>query len=197
MSILSDSRVQIILADYVSTDPLGKLNVLGGNVTIVGAQEGQTATLGLAVIVSVPEKYVGQTFALSAELFDVTDGLIVQVPAPDGTLQALRAQQAVTVPQIQLPPGLAKPEGVFQTHILSMNFLNGLPVTSGHTYEWRAQIDGQSHDWFHRFHVLAPPPGVILGGPANPPVIPGVGSYVVPQPTPPDDSSDESSTDDD
>jgi len=177
MSVQADAQVQIILADYAGTDAAGKLNVIGGGLTLMAlSPEGASPPLSCAVTVSVPAKHAGADFALSVELHDVTLGKIVQVPSPDGSgLQALRVQQVVTLGALSLPPGFVRPTDVQIQHVLVMNFPAGLPLTAGSSYEWRAQIDGQSigHGWY-RFHVLRATPGVVFGGPAGPATIPGV-----------------------
>ena len=180
MSLLTDAQVNILLADFANVDAGGKLNVIGGNISYIGQnpQSGLSSAFAVVVSVTVPAKYVGSSYALTVELHDVTVGQIFALPGPDGKLQALRAQQAVTIPPIQFPPGSAVPDDAMQYNNMIMAF-EGLPLPSGHSFEFRVQIDGQTRHWFKRFHVLAPAPGVVFGGPAGSPVIPGVGEYVV------------------
>lgn len=187
MTLLTDAQVQFILADFANTDGAGKLNVLGGGIAFIGIQDGgATAPFALAVEVRVPAKYAGTSYALTVELHDATIGQLVGLPGPDGTLQALRAQQVVTVQSVQLPPQFAVPPDTMQNHTMVMNFPGGLPLAAGHSFEWRVQIDGQTRHWFHRFHVLGPNPGVVFGGPTGPATIPGIADYVIP-----DDSTQE------
>lgn len=194
MTLFNDAQVHFILADYAAVDAAGKLNVIGGGVSFIGsAGAGQpTAPFTVAVTVLVPAKFVNETYAPSVELHDVTIGQIVMVAAEGGQLQALRAQQAITVPPVQVPPGMAAPSDAMQGNTTVIQFANGLPLTPGHSYEWRVQIDGQNRQgWWHRFHVLGPAPGPVFGGPAGSPTIPGVGQYTTDPPQSPRSSDDE------
>jgi hypothetical protein len=185
MSVFADAQVQILLADYANVDASNKLNVIGGEVSFVGqVDSGLSTPFTVVVSVSVPLKHVNSSYALTVELHDITLGRVVAVPGPDGEAQALRAQQVVTVSSLQLPPGLAVPTDAMQTQTMVMTF-SGLPLPAGHSFEFRAQIDGQSQGWFRRFHVLGAAPGVVFGGPANPSTIPGIGEFVVKPPDEP------------
>lgn len=181
MTLIHDAAVHILLADYIATDAAGKLNLIGGGITFLGDQgNGVSAPFSVAAQVSVPEKYVGQRYALTLELHDITVGSVVTMPTPpSGAPEALRAQQVVTVAPVILPPHLAKPDDIMVTHTMAMQFSNGLPLPVGHSYEFRVQIDGDHRkDWFVRFHRPSAN-GVIIGGPAGPSNIPGVADYVV------------------
>lgn len=183
MSLADDALVQFILADYAVVDPLGKLNVLGGAITFVG-METQQLTLPFAVVASswVPATYVGTTYTFSFELVDITANATVQIPGPDGQPQALRAQSPVLVQQVQVPQGAAMPPDALHLNVINMQFSNGLPLAQGHTYEWRAQIDGHTRPhWSSRFHVLGPALPPIIGGPTGPANIPGFGAFPGPE----------------
>jgi hypothetical protein len=182
MTVSDDAKVQILLADYASLDASNKLNVIGGEVSFVGLLENGVSTpFTVVVSVSVPSRYVNSSYALTVELHDITFGQVVSVPGPDGEPQALRAQQVVNVAPLQLPPGLAVPTDAMHNHTMVMTF-GGIPLAAGHSFEFRAQVDGQSQDWYRRFHVPSSAPGVVFGGPTNSPTIPGIGEYVVKPP---------------
>lgn len=189
MSIFTDAQVQFILADYAASDAAGKLNVIGGGITILGsAGPGQPSTSFTTVITcSVPAKYAGQTYSFMVELHDVTTGQIVQLPSQQaGQFEPLRAQQAVTVAPVQVPQGAAVPPDAMQAHTMVIQFGNGLPLEPGHSFEWRAEVDGQKRPgWWLRFHTLGAAPGPVFGGPAGPATIPGVAPF--PVEVPPDD----------
>jgi hypothetical protein len=188
MSLFTEAQVTILLADYAGNDAAGKLNVVGGNIRFIGQQSpGASVPFCLVVQVDIPAKYAGTEFALGIEVQDATAGRPVSIPGPDGQLQPLRAQQVVTVPALQVAPNLIRPADGFTSSSVIMNFSGGLPLQAGHSYDARVQIDGQSRHWFYRFHVLAPQPGMVFGGPMNSPTIPGVGEYTV---DPPSDSGD-------
>lgn len=183
MSIFTDAQVTILLADYAGADVSGKLNIVGGNVRFLGSQgTGASAPFCLAVQVDVPAKHAGTDYALAIEIVDVTVGRPVSLPGPDGQLQPLRAQQVVSVEPVQVPPGFTRPDDAYISANVVMNFANGLPLTPGHSFEAKVQIDGQSRHWFYRFHLLAPQSGMVFGGPMNPSTIPGVGEYTVEPP---------------
>ena len=179
MSLDQDARVRLLLCDYAQWDPAsGKLHNLGGNIALLALPDGvNSAPLTLVVIVEVPLRYVGQNFSLSIELRDETTGSIVQVPDERGALQAMRFQQVVQVPPLQLP-GVTMPDDAFVANHTIVNFGNGIGLQLGHSYEWRVQIDGQGrHGRALRFHALAPMAPPVFGGPASPSSIPGVGPF--------------------
>lgn len=175
MSIATESRARVILADFANSDAAGKINVLGTAYSmLIQPSPGAWAPFSVATIVDVPAKYAGEVFAFSLELLDLTTGKPFQVAQPGG-LEPMRVSQAITVSQVQVPPGLKVPTDVMSQHALVMNFPQSLPFTPGSSYEWQIQIDGKSRpDWATRFHALGPQPGVVFGGPMNPPHIPGV-----------------------
>lgn len=186
MSVFTDAQVTILLADYAGQDAAGKLNVIGGNIRFLGQlMEGVSTPFCLVVQVDVPTKHAGSEYALTVEIHDVTTGKPVSLPGPTGQLEPLRAQQVVTVEHLQLAPGFQRPSDAYVSTNMVMQFTGGLPLQPGHSFEAKVQIDGQSRHWFYRFHTLAPQPGVVFGGPMNPPDIEGVGQYVVDPPEEP------------
>jgi hypothetical protein len=195
MTLHEDAQVTFLLADYANADAGGKLNVIGAGVVFAlqpnGGPVGNTGPLTLVALSAVPQKYANQNYAFTVDLHDVTDGTVVQVPSQTGQLEALRFQQVVTVQPIQLPPHFQVPADAMVNHLLVLNLAAGLPLTAGHTYEWRAQIDGNARDdWWYRFHVPGQAPGIVFGGQFGPANIPGlVERYADPQPpqSPPDD----------
>lgn len=186
MTVFRDAQVTILLADYAGQDAGGKLNVIGGNIRFLGQiAEGVSTPFCLVVQVDVPARHAGQEYALTVEIHDVTTGRPVSLPGPSGQLEPLRAQQVVTVEPLQLAPGLHRPTDAFVSTNMVMQFSNGLPLQAGHSFEAKVQIDGQTRNWFYRFHTLRQQPGVVFGGPMNPPDIEGIGQYVVDPPEEP------------
>lgn len=186
--IYDDAHVVVLIADYIGVDPSGKVNALGVGMSIVGAQpipvpgtpsgaSGQTvmaAPQHLIVMIEVPPKYVRQQFALSIELRDENTRETAKVAEPDGTVQPLRLQQAVTVEPPSVP-GVYLPPDMFSRVQVSLAFPNGLPLTAGHYYDWRVEIDGQHREgWRARFLVAGPPPAPVFGGPSGSADIPNV-----------------------
>ena len=193
MTLVQEAHVQVHIADFANVDAGGKLNIIGGTVVFLGfdPNNGVTAPHNVAIVVAVPQQYAGQQYSLSIELFNVTADRVVQLPnGPAGQAQAMRIQQVVAVPPLQPPPGTGNPGDGYVNHVMVMNFANGLPLQAG-TYDWRVQIDGQARKhWKSRFHVPAPQPQPVFGGPVGPATIPGVQP-----PVPPIEESDEGSTD--
>jgi hypothetical protein len=168
MSIFSDCRVAVLLADYAVADASGKLNMLGAGFNITGLQAtGLTPPQYVVTIVDVPARYIGQDFPVGLELKDDTNGQTVTVPGPTGNLEALRIQQLAKadpphVPGVYLPPTL------WSRVQFVMGFPNGLPLQPGGLYHWRVEIEGQHRPgWSAHFHVAGPPPAPVFGGPSG------------------------------
>lgn len=175
MTIHGDALVRVLLSDFANTDAAGKLNLIGGGISMMGfGPEGLTVPFSVCVITNVPAKYAGEQYALSVELYDETRKQVVKAPGQTGQQEAMRVQQMVDVDHIQLGPGVRMPNDAQSQNIMIMNFPSGMPLLPG-TYDWRAQIEGQTRaGWFARFHVLEPAPGPIFGGPAGSSDIGGV-----------------------
>ncbi|MDQ3480322.1 MAG: hypothetical protein M3423_03165 [Actinomycetota bacterium] len=168
MSVFSECRLVVLLADYAVADAGGKLNILGAGFTISGIQP--TGLIGpqyVAVMIDVPAKFVGQEFPLSLELKDETTGMTVTLPGPTGEPDALRIQQFVKAEPPHIA-GVYLPSSLWSRVQLVMGFPNGLPLQPGGIYHWRAEIEGQHRaGWSAHFHVAGPPPPTVVGGPAN------------------------------
>lgn len=180
--IYDDAHVVVLIADFIGVDGSSKVNAIGLGSNVVGAQpvpipgtsmgaSGQTvmtAPQHLIVMVEVPAKYIRQQFALSVELRDENSGEAAKVAGPDGSVQPLRLQQAVTVEQPNVP-GVYLPPDMFARVQIALAFPNGLPLTAGHYYNWRVEIDGQHRKgWRARFLVPGSPPPPVFGGPSGP-----------------------------
>ena len=177
MSIFTDCRVAILIADYAAADSSGKLNVLGAGftVTAVAPNSGLTAPHYIAIMIDVPPKYIGQDFPLSIELRDDATGQTVTVAGATGTPEALRVQQLVKAGPVHVP-GAYLPDTLWSRVQLVMGFPNGLPCKPGGFYHWRVEVEAQSRPgWEAHFHVAGPPPPMVFGGPAaasEPPELP-------------------------
>jgi hypothetical protein len=173
MSIFSDCRVVVLLADYAVADSAGKLNILGTGFTITAVQPatGLTAAMYVVIMMDVPSKYVGQDFPVGVELQDDTTGQTVVVAGPTGSPDALRVQQLVKAD----PPhvaGVYLPPSLWSRVQLVMGFPNGLPLKPGGFYKWRVEVETQHRPgWSAHFHVAGPPPPPVFGGPTGSPAI--------------------------
>lgn len=169
MGIFEDARVVVLLADHIATDASNKINALGVGFAIVGVlPTGVTPAMSVGVLVDIPSKYVGSQFALSVELRDTSVNEVVKFPTPTGAVEALRIQQLVMAERGQMPGVFLPPDMPARIQVV-VGFVNGLPLTPGHFYEWKAEVEGQSRrGWSAAFHVAGPPPGPVVGGPASP-----------------------------
>lgn len=173
--IANAAEVNAIIADYAAADAIGKLNVVGGGINLIGQQpSGATAPFTVLIMVGVPSRFAGQEYALTVDLMNETMGRPVSVPSEDGPPQALRAQQVVTVPPLQVPPGFKPPKDAYVYHNVAMGFPNGIPLPAGNTYDFRVQIDGNVLNRVIRFHILAADTGPVFGGPDGPGTIPDI-----------------------
>jgi hypothetical protein len=169
MSLYSDAVAVVLVADHVSVDPSGRIHALGLAFNIVSLGPASlTPPCTVLAVVDVPRRHVGVQAALGLELRDDTLGQVVALPGPSGSGEALRVQQLVTFN----PPNVA---GAYLTPDLPcraqmvLAFQNGLPLTPGHTYTWRLEVDGQARpDWRASFHVVGPAPSPVFGGPTGP-----------------------------
>ena len=175
MSLLDSARVIVLLADYVSVDAAGKLTAVGAAFTFTGLQpDGHTPPVHVAVLVDVPSAHVGQDFALGIGLVDETTGQSVRVPGQSGELEALRVAQVVAAQPPQVP-GMVVPSNAPGRVQLVLGFPQGLPLEAGHSYRWEVELDGQTRpQWSAWFHVPAPAPGPVFGGPVGPTSIPRI-----------------------
>jgi hypothetical protein len=173
VSLLDSARVIVLLADYVTVDAAGKLTAVGAAFTFTGLQpDGHTPPVHVAVLVDVPAAHVGQDFALGIGLVDDVTGRPVLVPGQSGELEALRVAQVVQAQPPQVP-GMVVPSSAPGRVQLVLGFPQGLPLESGRSYRWDVELDGQSRpQWSAWFHVPAPAPGPVFGGPVGPTSIP-------------------------
>lgn len=185
MSAFHDARVLIFVADYAGVDAGGKINAIGAafNLTGLQPQGGLTPPQYVVVVIDVPTKYVGTEFPVSIELRRDDLNQAVTVLGPAGQQDALRFQQIVRPETPQVPPGAQLPTGVFSRVQFVLAFPTGLQLQPGISYRWRVEIEGQNHPtWDAGFHVLAPAPGPVFGGPVGPPdpAMPPLGDWPEP-----------------
>jgi hypothetical protein len=173
VSLFDHARVTVLLADYVAVDAAGKLTAVGAAFTLTGLQpDGHTPPMHVAVLVDVPGAHVGQDFALGVSLIDEETAQPVVVPSADGQGEALRVGQVVQAQQASVP-GMVVPAGTPGRVQLVLGFPQGLPLVQGRSYVWSVELDGRTKpEWASWFHVPAPAPGPVFGGPAGPSSIP-------------------------
>lgn len=164
MSHLSEiAKGTILLADYVNVDPMGKVNIIGGGIQFMGfdPETGMSTPFSLFVSLSAsPAPGQDRHAAMEIVLVDL-DGHAIELPGPAG-MQAMRVSQNVEFTSVTPPGAPAPPTGFPSTANMAMNFVNGLPLAPGRTYEWVVQLD---HDLISKvaFHVPGPTPGPVIG----------------------------------
>jgi hypothetical protein len=179
MTIFDDASVLVAVADHVGIDAAGKANVLGLGFTVTGIQQtGLTASMYVLAFVDAPSKYAGDTIALTFELRNLTDDEVVKAPGATG-VEAVRITQQATFEKPMMSGVAFGPDMLVRVQAL-LGFTNGLPLAPGKTYAWKLKIDERSRpSWRAFFHVPAPPPAPIIGGPAGPADIPNIAPVAI------------------
>jgi hypothetical protein len=163
VSALSDvATVHMLMADYAQAEG-GKLNVIGGGITVAGRSPNiaVTAPFSLVVSVEVPPDHYDSEAAVEIILEDPA-GDVVTVPGAatdDERWPVVRVSQTARFTGPIVPPYLRFPEQFQQGYLPSrvymvIGFPTGLPLPSGAAYLWRVAVDGQTRDaWTERFVV--------------------------------------------
>ncbi len=165
--VFDAASVTLMMSDFAVTDPLNKLQVIGGGLQVVGRDhsKGVTSAFALVVTMSFEPTVINEQYAFEVVLED-PDGTPAQLDGPGGpgtggvmrfgqTLQVEEPNfRGVVVPRHALPP---------RTQMV-LYFNAGLPLPAGRVLVWRTRIDGESRaEWSLRFFVAAPPSGPVLG----------------------------------
>jgi len=174
VSDVSDSAiVRLILADYAASDAVGKLNLIGGGLAVIGQATEQVPgvatgnSLPFSVVASVavgPELY-GTECAVELVLED-DQGKQVWLPGQGGgESQAVRIKQTVRFGKPHFPGDMGVPASRLRARTQwVLMFPGGLPLAPGTLYKWRVRIDQQSRDdWAEEFYVPNRPGSVIFG----------------------------------
>lgn len=168
--VFEQASVSLILADFAVADQLGKLQMVGGGLQIIGRDHGtgMSAAFALVVSLSFPPTLVNEQYAFEVVLENAA-GLPVQLdevaaPADTSPARVMRFGQTL---QIEEPNfrGSGVPRRALPTRSQVVLYFNtGLPLPAGQVLVWRARIDGESRsDWTVPFFVPAPPPAPVLG----------------------------------
>lgn len=159
---VTDIRAAVLLADYAAIDASGKLNMVGGGVTMLGFEFQQGTTTPFTVFVRlVSPVATNDRPAVEIVLADAS-GNPVQIPGPAGELQTMRIAQNVEFAPPMLSGTSLPPGAIPSIATFAINFTNGLPLAPGHSYSWRVQID---HDVIasESFFIPVPAPGPVIG----------------------------------
>ena len=189
MNAPPDTRAVVLIADYIAIDATSKINALGQGFSITGIQPtGSTAPMYVAALIDFPPSSAGDQVPVTLELRDETTDTLVSLAIEAGQPpQAMRIQQLAPIQRTQLP-GIHLPADLPCRVQMVLAFPMGLPLTPGHRYAWKIEVDGtRLKGWSARFYVAGPPPAPIIGGPAGPAAIANIDLPVVEQ----DDELDE------
>ena len=151
-------KLDVVLADTGTQDPLGKLNLLGAgwSQTVIGPN-GLTPDTAVAVFIEANWDECNRETEVVLELLNA-DLEPVVVPLASGP-EPLRVVQRVTIPTPQ-----GAPNGSPGSFTLLARFQGGLPLQPGSWYQWRATVEGRHEDnWKARFYVQRRPSVPTIG----------------------------------
>jgi Family of unknown function (DUF6941) len=140
-------KVTMMLADYAQAAN-GKLTIVGGGWTVYGNPQ----PFAIALSVEMPWDAAGVEHSFRLDLVD-NDGIPVEVPLPPDGQQTGPLVIQGPLPLV-VPPGTKR--GTPLTTGVAMNFSPPPPIPAGGRYEFRLEVDGQTHeDW--RLGFSTPP----------------------------------------
>lgn len=162
-------KVTLLLADYIAVDATGKLNVIGGNIQMVGYNPNTALTgpFACAALLEFPHALVQEAPAIELVLEDEA-GIPVPMPnpaGPDAPPQYVRLGNAAPLSEPAFPPGVFVPKGTVGPRAqIVLYFQNGLPLTPGRSYAFRIRVDSETRShWALTFFVPGPMPGPVIG----------------------------------
>ena len=165
--VFEKAAVSLILADFAVADQLGKLQMVGGGLQLIGRDHntGVSAAFALVVSLTFPPVLFNEQYAFEVVLED-TAGNPLEL-AESAAVPGSRVMRFGQTLQIEEPNfrGSGVPRRALPTrsHVV-LYFNTGLPLPPGRVLVWRARIDGESRpDWTVPFFVPAPPPAPVLG----------------------------------
>lgn len=168
MSVVFEAAtVSLLMSDYAVTDPLNKLQVIGGGLQVVGRDhtKGVSSAFALVVTMSFDPAVINEQYAFEVVL-ENPDGTPAQLGGPggEGTGGVMRFGQTLQVEEPNFR-GAGVPRHALPPRTQMVLYFNaGLPLPAGRVLSWTARIDGDGRpDWSWRFFVTAPPSGPVLG----------------------------------
>jgi hypothetical protein len=165
--VFEQASVSLILADFAVADQLGKLQMVGGGLQIIGRNHTTGVSAAFAVVVGLafPPELFNEQYVFEVVLEDQAGSPVelTDPAAPPGS-RMMRFGQTL---QIEEPnfrgSGVPRRALPTRTHVV-LYFNTGLPLPPGQVLVWRARIDGESRpEWTVPFFVPAPPPAPVLG----------------------------------
>jgi hypothetical protein len=165
--VFEHASVSLILADFAVADQLGKLQMVGGGLQLIGRDHGTGVSAAFALVVSLtfPPELFNEQYAFEVVLED-ENGSPLEL-AESAAVPGSRVMRFGQTLQIEEPNfrGSGVPRRALPTrsHVV-LYFNTGLPLPPGQVLVWRARIDGESRaEWTVPFFVPAPPPAPVLG----------------------------------
>jgi len=165
--VYEKASVSLILADFAVADQLGKLQMVGGGLQLIGRDHNTGVSAAFAVVVSLtfPPALFNEQYAFEVVLED-SAGNPLEL-AESAAVPGSRVMRFGQTLQIEEPNfrGSGVPRRSLPTRSdVVLYFNTGLPLPPGRVLVWRARIDGESRpDWTVPFFVPAPPPAPVLG----------------------------------
>lgn len=159
--------VALMLADFAVADQLGKLQVVGGGLQIIGRDHstGSSAAFALIVSLTFPPDVFNEQYAFEVVLEDEHGSPVELGPGAVGAnSNVMRFGQTLQVEEPNFR-GSAVPRRSLpaRSHVV-LYFNTGLPLPAGRPLYWRARIDGESRPhWTQPFYVPAPQSGPVIG----------------------------------
>jgi hypothetical protein len=133
--VLRQTKATLMLADYAQTAD-GKLNVIGGGWTITGPR---LSPFALVALIEMPWDAAGERHTARFELID-DQGRPVLVETEEG-------EQPLTIEaQFDLAPSPGVKRGTPLTMPIAINLSPPPPIPPGGRYEWRLDVDGETHE---------------------------------------------------
>lgn len=145
---LRKAKVTLVLAQAAQVAD-GLLNVLGAgwNQTVVGTP------CAIGVIAELPWEAIGEKHRFRLELLDDQGKAVVLPTPPAGELKPV-----VLEGEFEVAPKPGTKRGTPMSWPLAIN-LGPMPLDGGKRYEWRLEIDGETHeDWRLGFSTLPSSP---------------------------------------
>ncbi len=165
--VFDRASVSLMLADYAIADQLGKLQMVGGGLQIIGRDHitGISCAFALVVSVAFPPEVFNEHYSFEVVLEDTSGAPVELTAVPVGAASSvMRFGQTLQVDEPNFRgSGVPRRALPARSHVV-LHFNTGLPLPAGRVLLWRARIDGDSRaDWALSFFVPAPPTGPVLG----------------------------------
>lgn len=154
------AQSSIMMCDFANADSAGKLNIIGGGVTVVGYDplQGITTRFVVVVRVSIPSELTPLDVPVELALRDAADD-VVSLGSPP---QAIRMAQITKFERPNVPGFPTLPPALASHSQMVVDF-QGLPLTPGAVYSWVVRIDGdEDRVQRYNFVVLGGPPQVVM-----------------------------------